>query len=66
MFDIQHNHFSSRVERWMSEGSRWTIDSMLQHHLVISEFTPCKESFYFPIPKEVRSLIKGFIYLKGR
>ena len=41
LHDIQHNQLLSRVERWMYEGSGWTIHSILQHHLVNSEIAPC-------------------------
>ena len=34
---------------------------IIQHKLVISEIAPCEISFYFPLPKELRNQVKGFI-----
>ena len=33
----------------------------MQHQRVISEIAPCEVSSYIPLPKEVRSLMKGSI-----
>ena len=65
ILDIKHNQISSRVERWTYERSGWTIDSIIQHQLVISEITPCEESFYFPLPKELRNPMRGLINSKN-
>ena len=35
LLDIQHKQLSSRVERWTYEGSGSTINSIIQHQLVI-------------------------------
>ena len=35
LLDIQHKQLSSRVERWTHEGSGSTINSIIQHQLVI-------------------------------
>ena len=46
--DIQHNQYSSRVERETYEGSIRTIRSILQHPLVVSEIVPHEGRFDFP------------------
>ena len=61
VLDIQHSQLSSRVERCVYEGWGWTINLIIQHKLVISEIAPCEISFYFPLPKELRNQVKGFI-----
>ena len=45
----------------MYEGSGLTIDLILQHQLAISEIVRCEIISYFPLPKELRNLMKGLI-----
>ena len=47
LLDIQHNQLSLRVERWIYEGSGWTINSLVQQQLIISEISPCEGSSNF-------------------
>ena len=47
LIDIQCKQFLSRVKRWVYEGSGWTINSILQHQLAISEIALCEGSSYF-------------------
>ena len=63
--DELHNQFSSRVERWKFEGSGWTINSIIQCQLVISDIASCEGSFYFPLPKELRNPMKGLINIQN-
>ena len=65
LLDIQHNQFSSIVEKWMYERSSWTINWLIQHQLVISEIAPCEGSFYFPMPNELRNPMKGLINIQN-
>ena len=44
--------FSLRDERFMYEGSSWTINSIIKYQLVISEISPCEGSSHFLLPKE--------------
>ena len=59
LLDIQHHQHSSRVERWKYVGSGWTIHSILQHQIVISEITPCEGSSYFTLHKELKNPMNG-------
>ena len=63
--DKPHNELSSRVERWKFEGSGWTINSIIQCQLVISDIASCEGSFYFPLPKELRNPMKGLINIQN-
>ena len=63
LIDIQNNQLSSRVERWIHEGSDWTVNSILKQR-VISEITPCEESSCFPLHKELRNPMKGLINIQ--
>ena len=49
----------------MYEGSSWTINSIIQHQLVISEIASCKECSYFPLPKKLRNPVKGSAKIKN-
>ena len=37
----------------MIEGPDWTINSIIQHQLVISETAPCEGGSDFPLPNEL-------------
>ena len=50
----------------MYEGSGLTIDSIIQHQIVILEIVPCEESSYFLLPKELRNPMKGLINIKKK
>ena len=47
LLDIQLNQLSSRAERWMSKGSRYTIHVILLYQPVISKIAACEESSFF-------------------
>ena len=66
LLHIQNNQLSSRVEGWTYEGSDWTINSIIQHELVISEIATCEGTFYFPLPKELKNPMKGLINIQNK
>ena len=45
--------------------SSWTINSKIQHQLVILEIAPCEGSRYFPLPKELRNPMNGLINIQN-
>ena len=49
----------------MYEGSGWTINSIVERQLVISEINSCEGCSYFPLPKELRNPIKGLVNMKN-
>ena len=53
------------MERWTYEESSWTINSILQRQVVISEIALCEGSSYFPLPKKLRNPIKGLINIQS-
>ena len=53
------------MKRWTYEGSGWTINSIIQHQLIISEIASCEGSSYFPLPKEPRNSMKGLIKIQN-
>ena len=66
LLDFQHNQISCRVGSWKYEGSIWTINSILQHQLVISEIASCEGSSFIKLPKELRYPLKGLINLQNK
>ena len=66
LFDFQHNQISYKVGSWKYEGSICTINSILQHQLLISEIAPCEGSSFFTLRKELRYLLKGLINLQNK
>ena len=63
---MQHDQFSSRIERWTYEGSGWILNLVIQHQLVISEITPCEGIFYFQLSEKLRKPKKGLINTQKR
>ena len=64
LLDIQHNQLSSKVEMWTYEGSGWTINSILQHQLVVSKITRCEGSSYFPLNIQLRNPMKELVIIQ--
>ena len=52
-------------ERWTYERSGWTIHSILQHQLFMSEIASCKGSSYFPLTIELGNPMKGLINIEN-
>ena len=53
------------IASWLSEGSGWTIDEILQHYVNIVEYVPLRGNSYIPLPAEHRNPMKGLINLKN-
>ena len=47
------------------EGSGLTINSIIQHQLVISKILPCEWISYFSLHKEQRNPMKGLIIIQN-
>ena len=47
LLDMQLNDLSARIGNSTHESSSWSVHSILQHQLFISEITRCEESSYF-------------------
>ena len=53
------------VDRWISQGSGWTIDHIDSHHLNITIYKPLKGSSYIKLPAKLSNPMKGLINLKN-
>ena len=54
-----------KIADWLSEGSNWVIELILDHYLNIIEYTPLRGSSYIKLPKELRNPMKGLINLQN-
>ena len=55
----------NKIADWLSEGSNWVIELILDHYLNIIEYTPLRGSSYIPLPKELKNSMKGLINLQN-
>ena len=55
----------NKIADWLSKGSNWVIELILDHYLNIIGYTPLRGSSYLPLPKELRNPMKGLINLQN-
>ena len=55
----------NKVADWISEGSNWVIELILDHYLNIIAYTPLRGSSYIKLPKELQNSMKGLINLQN-
>ena len=55
----------NKIGDWISEGSNWVIDLILDHYLNIIEYTPLRGSSYIPLPKKLQNSMLGLINPKN-
>ena len=55
----------NKIADWISEGSNWVIELILDHYLNIIEYTPLRGSSYIPLPKELQNSMLGLINPKN-
>ena len=55
----------NKIADWISEGSNWVIDRVLDHYLNIINYQPLRGGSYLELPEELRNSKKGLINLKN-
>ena len=55
----------NKIADWISEGSNWVIDLILDHYLNIISYTPLRGSSYLPLPKKLQNSMMGLINPKN-
>ena len=50
---------------WISEGSGWLVEVILEHNVNIVKYLPLRGNSYLPLPEELRHHKKGLINLKN-
>ena len=59
------NEIMFRLENWISHGSGWNVDNILNQFLNISSYKPLSGSTYCKLPKELLHPIKGLINIQN-
>ena len=54
------------IDKWISEGSGWTIDTIDGHYLNIATYKPLNGSSYIEQPIELQNPAKGLINIKNK
>ena len=55
----------NKIAQWISEGSRWTIQSVDHHYLNIVKYKPMNGSSYIQLPTKLRNNAKGLINIRN-
>ena len=63
--DQAAEEINNKIATWLSEGSGWTIEEILQHYVNIIKYVPLRGNSYMPLPEELRNSKKGLINLKN-
>ena len=70
--DIEHELSMSRqeilsvIDKWVSEGSGWVINSIDNHYINVTTYKPLRGSSYTELPTELRNSKKGLINIKNK
>ena len=59
------NEIIFKLKNWISHGSGWNVDSILNQYLNISSYKPLSGSTYCKLPKELCHPIKGLINIQN-
>ena len=63
--DTAAGEILNKIANWLSEGSGWVIEEVLQRYVNIVKNVPLRGSSYLPLPKELRNSMYGLINLKN-
>ena len=64
-YDKAVEEILNRIARWISKGSGWVIERILNFYFNVVSYVPLKGRSYFPLPEELRHSRKGLINLKN-
>ena len=64
-YDKAVEEILNRIARWISKGSGWVIETILNFYLNIVSYKPLKGRSYFPLPEELSNPMKGLINLQN-
>ena len=64
-YDQAVEEILNRIAKWISKGSGWVIERILNFYLNIVSYVPLKGRSYFPLPEELRNSRKGLINIKN-
>ena len=55
----------NRIAVWLSEGSGWVVEIVLDHYLNVVTYLPLRGNSYIELPEELRNSKKGLINLQN-
>ena len=58
---IAEEEILNRIADWLSEGSQWVVDLILEHYLNIINYQPLRGGSYLDLPKVLKNPKKGLI-----
>ena len=64
-YDKAVEEILNRIARWISQGSGWVIERILNFYLNIVSYVPLKGRSCLPLPEELRNSLKGLINIKN-
>ena len=64
-YDKAVEEILNRIAKWISKGSGWVIERILNFYLNIVSYVPLKGRSYLPLPEELRNSRKGLINIKN-
>ena len=59
------NEIIFRLENWISHGSGWNVDNILNQYLYTSSYKPLRGSTYCKLPKELLHPMKGLVNIQN-
>ena len=63
---ISRQEIMNAIDKWVSEGLGWVIDSINNHYINVTTYKPLHGSSYIELPMELRNPKKGLINMKNK
>ena len=65
VFKSVYTRIIANIQKSLGKGSRWIIDSVIDHTISISKYNPLAGSSYIKLPKELDLQRKGLINIQN-
>ena len=63
--DLSFQEIIYRLENWVSNGSGWIVQEIINQYLNVSSYLPLGGSTYIKLPVELRHPMKGLINIQN-
>ena len=64
--NMSRQEILNTIDKWVSEGSGWVIDSINNHYINVTTYKPLHGSNYIELPIELQNSAKGLINVKNK
>ena len=64
--NMSRQEILNTIDKWVSEGSGWVIDSINNHYINVTLYKPLHGSSYIELPIELQNSAKGLINMKNK